>query len=101
MGDGSKSEARRKPDGSQTGMFALAAQLSSQDLHIWKISNEKTYQAPGIKGYISYGNNQFKNFDGQLSGHDFNTNYWHPPFGYVCNSDGGRSSGHWDYRSNC
>ncbi len=46
-------------------------------------------------GYIEYGAGDF---DGQGSGDDFYGDLWHPPFGFVNNSDGGRSHTYSDYR---
>merc|ERR1712224_187559 len=37
-------------------------------------------------------------FDGQDSGHDFNSGSWHPPFGSVNSWDGARDEGFRDYK---
>merc|ERR1712196_6124 len=52
-------------------------------------------------GYISYSNpdgSGVNNFDGQGSGDDFFGTMWHPPTGWVNNTDGGRSVLFPDYK---
>merc|ERR1712078_306981 len=62
--------------------------------------------AVGVVGGIGHSENMKaqkasahqSDFDGQDSGHDFNSGSWHTPFGYVNNWDGARDEGFRDYK---